>query len=97
MKPSDYVKKGWCQHSSALSADGTVVSPSDGQAQRWCLLGALDAAYADSEVRHKVDVIDALCRKFIYGVASGLTLIAWNDAPARTQQDVIDLLQSVGE
>lgn len=90
MKPSDYIRKGWCQHVLAKDSSDHTVEPYNPDAVMWCLAGAIIAAYPESALR----------REAIYAQNEGLVrgdIVDWNDSPGRNQADVIQLLESIGE
>lgn len=90
MRPSDYIKKGWCQGASAVDEQGVVVDPRSPQAARWCLTGAIIAAYPE-DIHQREMVSDSLAK-------TPASLMAhWNDTHGRTQKEVIEVLESIGE
>ena len=91
MKPSDYIRKGWCQRHFALDDHKNPCNSGSRLACAWCLQGAINAAYPyDEPTRERI-----MAR---LQVAIGrFWLLAWNDEPTRTQQEVIQLLESIGE
>lgn len=84
MKASEYVRKGWTQGEYARNSDGKYVLWSDPTAVCWCLDGALMAAYPG--------VGYSLAINKLRDVAP-FNIIVWNDAPDRTKQEVIELLE----
>lgn len=91
MKPSEFVAKGWCQKVFAKSRDGWSTHADSPDAIKWCLVGALTAAYPEANEERSLltyKLIDKL---------NGLGFAAWNDDPKRTQAEVVALLQSIGE
>lgn len=97
-KPSEYIQKGWCQHVNAKDRKGEVCGPFDPMAERWCLVGALHAAYSeDTMLRERATsrLFKAIAKES--GGFEGYTLAAWNDTIKRTQAEVVALLQSIGE
>jgi hypothetical protein len=90
MKPSDYIRKGWTQGAYARDSDGTPIYPKSIKAVCWCPVGAICAAYYDNPAKRI---------KTLYSLKSfvGESPAIWSDAPERTQQEVIDLLESIGE
>ncbi len=90
MKPSDYIRKGWCQESFAKTKTGNIVYGDDPAAVCWCLDGAIDAACGRLHSDEKENITAKLREKID-------NYIGWNDTPGRTQQEVIDLLESIGE
>lgn len=90
MKPSDYVKRGWCRGASAKDALGIVVDPTSSHAIQWCTYGAICAAYPEDPEKRS-GVVSRLSEK-----VTGM-IPEWNDAPGRTQRQVVALLESIGE
>ena len=93
LKPSELVAKGWCQHKSATNKAGELCWSRDEKATNWCILGAIWAVYGLSSDQR--NIITYLKNKL--NVKTRPDLSAWNDAPERTQAEVVALLQSVGE
>jgi hypothetical protein len=91
LKPSDYVRKGWCQRYLAVDDDGMYVSPTGRDACKWCLYGSIAAAYPEDFLT-RVEVVDKVTK----GIGTG-SLANWNDEPGRTQAQVINLLESIGQ
>jgi hypothetical protein len=89
MKPSELLSQpgAWCQGTFAVALDGRAVSSTSKAACQWCLLGAVNHCLKSGRERDKA--IDDIGWK----VGNG---IIWNDAPGRTQFEVVTLLQSVG-
>lgn len=56
----------------------------------YCLFGALDAA-SDMEIEMFLDSTNVV-KETLRGRGSVTHITAWNDAPHRTKQDVLDLL-----
>jgi hypothetical protein len=90
-KPSDYIKKGWCQRTTARGSDLEPTLPQLATAVQWCIVGAIYAAYANHR-KSKDKAFDRVGKAI-----DTMALATWNDNPRRTQQEVIDLLLSVGE
>lgn len=76
------IEKGWCQERNARNADSHGVSPHSVEAIRWCAVGAVWAAAGDCDNR-ALALLSSLVERG--------DIIVWNDAPTRTQQEVIDL------
>lgn len=91
MKPSDYIRRGWCQNAAAQDDLGRRCDATSSLAQQWCLVGSVRAAYPEDAVL-RTQVFDKLFRQAkTYGLSS------WNDNPSRTQQEVLAVLQAIGE
>ncbi len=92
----DLVRSGWSQHADARSADGIEVRPWEDAAAAWSLLGALVAALEehadhgrDLPLEHLAAALNELAERI-----DDDSLTNWNDEPARTHVDVIDILQA---
>ena len=91
MKPSDYIRRGWCQFNTALAKDGSYRPAKDGEACQWCLDGALYVAINGQHNRKEyLDLYNLIENKL------GKDPIKWNDTPGRTQKEVIAALEAVG-
>lgn len=90
MKPSEYIRKGWCQGTSALDHSGTPCVPTSPAAVAWCIYGAIYAAYPE-DIRKRESICQAIRNR-----VGQPTLPDWNDAMGRTQQEAVDLLESIG-
>lgn len=87
MKPSDYLAKGFCKHATAKSRGDGVVLPTSMRAERWCMIGAVHAAFQRTPER-----ISAFFDAAVKEVGS---IAAWNDDPLRTQDDVVSLAKKI--
>jgi hypothetical protein len=76
----------WTQGAYALNAEGHSVSAKSKDACRWCLSGAISSA------SYNIWETARFLHFFI-----GWGLIDWNDAPERTFEDVIALLDKAIE
>lgn len=99
-RPSNFVRRGWCQGVGACDASGGEARVRDKAVARWSIDGAIDAAELPGGGANGVD------QYFRYLMtANGLQdrigsvmvddLIEWNDAPSRTQAEVVALLERV--
>jgi hypothetical protein len=86
VKPSDYLKKGWCQGAFAKDADGNNAYKYGTQPVSWCLWGATCAASMDEEHRK---AFGEICLELI-GTRDGAS---WNDELGRTQAEVVALAE----
>jgi hypothetical protein len=93
MKAIDYIRKGWTQGASARDAAGNSVYYKSTEAVCWCLSGAIFAAYPDHvECANAFEKVTLEIQKTSpFGIP-----LSWNDAPRRTQAEVILLLEKVG-
>ena len=83
----------WAQGDFARDAHGNSCDANVARAASWCLVGALERAAYDSS-----DPEGAMleCAMFALAAAIGLdTLGVWNDAPGRTREEVLHLLDRV--
>jgi len=95
-----FVSTGWSQFGDARSVNGAPVKPWSEAAVSWSLLGALVAAVEDGAGRHgeAVTIIDLAAACALLGrVVDADSLAAWNDAPERSQADVVDALMTASE
>lgn len=96
----DLIARGWCQRVWAKDADGNTVLPNNPRAIAWCLSGAfysLVTATAQNVWQEAYNcVFDLLPGP--YGSARdsefriGVGMVPYNDAPGRTRDDVLELL-----
>ena len=96
MKPSDYIRKGWCQGYMARDSNGAPCDPAWQEATYWCLWGALYKAYGEEKIDTREKVVTKLYDQ-LQCKEHWSSLGTWNDNTSRTQQDVIALLKSIGE
>lgn len=87
MKPSDFIKKGWCREELARDKDGDVTYFDAQQAVAWCAMGAIFAC-------RDVSSHDAL--KALRSYVGNNVIALWNDDPNRTQQEIIDAFEAIG-
>lgn len=100
MKPSDYVRKGWCQCAAATDYLGHPTTIDANDAARWCISGAIHIAYrhnpvlAQKTIYEATRALQANARELNEGIQ---TLQRWNDSRDRTKDEVLALLRSIGE
>jgi hypothetical protein len=80
------VARGHCKDNAALDADGEYVHAGDPRARFWCAVGAIWAAGPDEPD----EAVRRATRDVLRAVLGTCTLVAWNDAPERTQAEVVD-------
>jgi hypothetical protein len=90
MKPSDYLKRGWCQLASARDADGTPCFPGDPDAVAWCLSGAIREAILAENLPWDSEYID-----WVKAFVGGREPSYYNDKSERTQAEVVALAEEV--
>lgn len=76
----ELIARGWTQEVSARDANGTPVAPTDDTATCWCTIGALMRA---GGARAASALAAFLPRN--------TSIPRWNDAPERTQAEVLAL------
>lgn len=81
------IRKGWCQGALARGALGQPVSPSGPLAVQWSLLGSLMA----EPYSGFVDLLMLING----GKQEVVSVHDWNNAPERTQADVIRILEDL--
>ena len=82
----DRVTRGWCQRAIARLMTGEACPAESRDALSWCAVGALVAVSSPVEVHN-----DAFHRlRHAIGLRGDQAIGAWNDAPERRQQDVVD-------
>ena len=93
------VRSGWTQHADARSAEGVAVQPWRETAVAWSLLGALVAALEERSDDGRELPLDDLAAALgeLAKLVDDDSLANWNDAPARTQRDVVDTLQAAAD
>jgi hypothetical protein len=96
---SDLIRRGWTQHAESRDAAGAAVDPWQPSAICWSLLGALVAALEeqtdsgdDLPLQELADALDALAL-----FVDSDSLADWNDDPARTQDDVLRVLNAAAD
>ena len=87
----------WIQNYPAMDSRGNSRDPEDRRASSWCLVGALErAAYDSSDSDPECTMLECAmleCATFALQAALGRdALAAWNDAPGRTREEVLHLL-----
>ncbi len=75
----------WAQRSSAYDSLGNSVAPTDPAACAWCMLGAIDKVCAD-ELIANVAISELHCEL-------NSSVARFNDAPGRTQAEVVAALR----
>ena len=96
-------KRGkWCQHASAMDKDMLDVSPKNGRAVQFCMLGAITRCYKnDGEaIEKKLAVAKAIEAKTKRkGLTDGFgfrkVIATWNDDTHRKKSEVVALLKSL--
>jgi hypothetical protein len=75
------IERGWTQGGYARTVGGRIIGPKEAKASCWCSLGAIFAV---------TDVDDCyLVANAVEDAAETENIVHWNDAPERTQADVL--------
>ena len=94
-KPSDFIKRGWCQRAPAKNIYGSPCPPDVLAAYRWSIDGSIDAAIARGGYgkMNKPLIIHAIhCimkNIFAYGVQG--TIVEWEDELRMPNDEAKDL------
>lgn len=75
-----------------MNNKGHACAPRNADAVAWCLIGSVERVYNEGDPKRSI-AIDRI--RDTLGALFFTT--DWNDSPRRTQQDVIDLLESISE
>lgn len=87
------IERGWSQGADARDAQGRAVGLNTDEAQAWSLLGAFALAATDGIP--PTHFRRALVR--LSDVIGTDSLKEWNDAPARTREEVLSALAEAAE
>lgn len=85
---AQYVERGWTQGAYARSASSHRVAILSPRAVRFCMVGAIARAATDLAVAEW-----PVCLAVMAELPPGAGLSVWNDAPDRTQAEVVALLR----
>lgn len=88
MKPSDYLKRGHTKEAFARDKSGAMTGATNHDAVCWCLYGAMIVALRTSD---NIATYEVAVRRIIGTYSIG----EWNDAPERTQAEVVALAERV--
>jgi hypothetical protein len=90
------VELGWSQGADARDAEGAPARSCAGDARAWSILGALIAASGSAPGAVYGRPVEAIARAAIaLGQAADTgSLQEWNDAPGRTQAEVLAVFDS---
>ncbi len=89
----ELIKQGWIQQHFARNAVGDVVASTSSNATCFCLVGALNRVTERDEPSRAV--IKNALRQKAFPEGNDVTLTEWNDEKDRTQNEVVQLLESV--
>lgn len=95
MRAADLIEPegAWCQGEPAEDADGCAVGALDPSAIRWCAAGAL-ARFSSNPDGTNGNKFYHRVRRELINVLGTSTIVHWNDAPERTQAEVVAALRS---
>jgi hypothetical protein len=92
----DLVASGWCQRADARDVRGDEVDAWDDDAAVWSLLGSIVAVLERKAATTGEIPLDELSAALyaLAGVIETDSLVAWNDAPSRSQREVLHVLDA---
>ena len=100
MKPSEYIRQGWCQGDFAKDAHGHHAYYAGNTATQWCVMGAIGAAYpsdAPEASNKRATVLKKLEHTLFVLNGNNISLKTWNDDPNQTKEGIIAILELIGE
>jgi hypothetical protein len=92
----ELVQEGWCRGADGRDRRGTEVDPWHEDAASWSLLGAL-VAVLEREAAERGELPLEELAAALYALADLVqtdSLVAWNDAPGRSQAEVLRALDA---
>ncbi len=89
----DLLEKGWTQEASARDADGEPLLSTDTRACSFCILGAVWRAVAGHDNPMESRLVYALRN----AIGEDAKLVAYNDTPGRTQDEILALVDKAIE
>lgn len=87
----DLVRKGWCQGAWARREDGSAVDATDVDAVSFCLSGALNRIWRKTGTPPSLYFTVSMAVHHVIRKKDAHILSEFNDAPDRTQAEVIEL------
>ena len=81
----------WAQGSYAKTQDGLMCDVNSPHAFSFCVIGAIERCYFKTEA---IDIKYKVCNSMSLN-RSMRALVAWNDFPARKQEEVVALLKEL--
>lgn len=92
--------RGWTQDAYARTAAGRPIGPTCDNAASWCLYGALHAEMGGLPERpshERLRTVGEVCDQIRteLGLPASISLGDWNDAPERTQAEVVAAVAGV--
>ena len=95
-RAKNLIKKGWTQDAYARNVDGTKVEPTDPDAVKFCMRGALYRACRDFDSEISMSRTYDYLHKIHYKDDKSLSLVDINDG-AKTKKEVIDVFDKLIE
>ena len=108
LKPSDYIRQGFTKGALGRDENGECVGFNVKHAVSFCATGAICAAYRrgsskNIKVSEKLRIFIAQnypdCNNYLRGVIDHeyISIPTWNNQPERTQEEVIQAFEAIGE
>lgn len=99
LKAAELVERGWCQGHGATDKSGNTVDRDADDAACFCALGAISRATQGTKQSVRNDLFwDARARLGdVVDQAGFMGVAPWNDAPGRTQAEVVQALRQAAE
>ena len=97
LRAAELVELGHTKGASARDASGGVVLANSPCAVCFCALGAMRAATCGLPTEDEQDDAFFAARGVLLGYLDRDTTVPWNDAPERTQADVVQALRAAAE
>lgn len=92
-RAADLVERGWCRVFLAEDANGDIAEACGPSACKWCLIGAIYRVCPTRESRFGLQ--RAVRAELGLGNTRANAVADWNDAPGRTQSEVVGVLRRV--
>jgi len=90
------IQRGWTQGAMACTVDGRSLpslAAGSPEACRWCAIGAITDARNTSVWSDAIDTLRAVVAARTQHSADEVQIVWWNDAPGRTQAEVVEVYQ----
>ena len=91
-RAAEIVKQGWCQNSFARDKDGNVSDIMSPDATCFCAAGAISKSREESQLSTDDALTARLEVMYTFSDVVGDTIVHYNDAPGRTQAEVVEAL-----
>lgn len=85
------LRKGWVQKALCVTKVGNVCNPNSPDADAWCLIGAL--SQRENECGLGTNDVSYQAILYVRDALRSIELACWNDAPSRSQAEVIALVE----